>query len=69
MECYFCGKEVPKGKGTIYSKKDGTTYLFCSGKCRKNMLKLKRVGKNVNWTIYCHSTKKMVSKKKKGAEA
>ncbi len=49
MACSFCSKEIPKGKGYTFAKKDGTTYSFCSSKCRNNQLGLKRVGKKADW--------------------
>ena len=49
MKCAFCQKEIAKGAGYLYSKKDGTTYLFCSSKCRNNQVGLKRVGKKSPW--------------------
>ena len=56
MKCSFCGKEVGKGQGYIYAKKDGTTFFFCTSKCRNNQIGLKRVGKKAPWV-----------KRKKGA--
>jgi len=50
MDCYFCGKEIAKGRGVMYVKADGTTFYFCSDKCKKNSLKLKREGRRVKWT-------------------
>jgi len=47
--CSFCSKEISKGKVYIYAKKDGTTFTFCSSKCRNNQLGLKRVGKKAAW--------------------
>ncbi len=52
MKCTFCGKEIPKGKGTLYVRKDGKVYAFCSSKCMRNMLKLKRSGKKLKWTSF-----------------
>ncbi|MCD6279668.1 50S ribosomal protein L24e [Candidatus Micrarchaeota archaeon] len=49
MRCSFCNKEIPKGKGVIYVRKDGKQLFFCSSKCRNNMLKLKRSGKKLKW--------------------
>ncbi len=49
MKCSFCNKEIPKGTGIMYVKKDGTIYYFCSKKCEKNMLKLKRKAKKLKW--------------------
>ena len=48
--CSFSGEEIPKGKGLIYVKKDGTVYYFASSKCKKNFLKLKREGRKQKWT-------------------
>ncbi len=49
MECSFCKQEIKPGTGLIYVKKDGTTYYFCSKKCEKNLLKLKRNPAKVKW--------------------
>ncbi|MBU0586359.1 50S ribosomal protein L24e [Candidatus Micrarchaeota archaeon] len=48
--CSFCGETLKKGSGTIYAKKDGSVSYFCSSKCRKNALNLKREGRRVKWT-------------------
>lgn len=48
--CSFSGEEIPKGKGMMYVKKDGTVFHFCSSKCKKNFLKLKREGRRKKWT-------------------
>lgn len=48
--CSFCNDELPKGTGYLYAKKDGTISYFCSGKCRKNQLYLKREGRRQKWT-------------------
>lgn len=50
VRCNFCGVEVKPGQGKIYAKKDGTTFNFCSNKCEKNLLKLKRVARKFKWT-------------------
>lgn len=47
--CSFCGIDLAKGTGRLYAKKDGTVFYFCSSKCMKNQLKLKRVGKKIKW--------------------
>jgi len=51
-KCTFCGNEIEPGTGMMYVKKDGTIYYFCSSKCRKNMLELKRDPKKVRWTKF-----------------
>ncbi|EMR74364.1 LSU ribosomal protein L24E [Thermoplasmatales archaeon SCGC AB-539-N05] len=48
--CSFCGKEIEPGTGKLFVRKDGTVYYFCSSKCQKNMLKLKRVPRRVKWS-------------------
>ncbi len=48
-KCSFCGKNIRPGYGVTYIKTDGTILHFCSSKCRKNMLKLKRSPKKVKW--------------------
>jgi large subunit ribosomal protein L24e len=45
--CDFCKRDIPKATGMIYIKKDGKKLDFCSSKCEKNMIKLKR--KNPVW--------------------
>lgn len=48
--CSFCGKEIEPGTGRMYVKKDGTVLFFCSSKCFKNSMELKRVPRRVRWT-------------------
>ena len=48
--CSFCGKEIEPGTGRMYVKKDGSVLYFCSSKCYKNMIELKRVPRRVTWT-------------------
>jgi len=48
--CSFCNKEIEPGTGILYVKLDGTKLYFCSSKCRKNMLKLKRDPRKLKWT-------------------
>lgn len=50
MKCSFCGKEIEKGTGSRYVKNDGTILYFCTSKCRKNKLKLKRNPAHLKWT-------------------
>lgn len=51
-KCGFCGKEFPPGTGMMYVRNDGSILWFCSGKCRKNSLKLKRDSRKLKWTEY-----------------
>jgi large subunit ribosomal protein L24e len=48
--CSFCGASIEPGTGKMYVKKDGTTFLFCSNKCSKNMIEMGRVPRKVTWT-------------------
>ena len=49
-KCTCCGKELPRGTGLIYVKKDAKIWYFCSTKCQKNILKLGRKPRTVKWT-------------------
>ncbi|HDD04869.1 50S ribosomal protein L24e [Nanoarchaeota archaeon] len=49
MKCSFCGKEIEPGTGIMYVRNDGKIFYFCSSKCEKNMLKLGRKPKKVEW--------------------
>lgn len=50
MECSFCGRDIRKGLDSIYVTSKGRMHHFCSSKCEKNMLKLKRNVRKVKWT-------------------
>jgi len=58
-DCTFCGKTFPKATGKMYVKKEGTVYFFCSSKCEKNMILLKRKPRKVGWTDEYHKVKKI----------
>lgn len=47
--CSFCKSmyEFPRGLTLVLN--DGNLLYFCSGKCRKNQIFLKRDNKRVNW--------------------
>lgn len=62
--CSFCADEVPKGKGMLFVKKDGTTYFFCSSKCKKNLLNLNRTGRKFKWTKASRKFKEVTATKK-----
>ena len=49
-KCTFCGVEIEPGTGKMFIKKDGTIFHFCSSKCEKSQVKLKRVPRRVEWT-------------------
>jgi len=52
IKCSFCGNDFPAGTGMMYVKNDGSILWFCSSKCRKNALKLKRDSRKLKWTVY-----------------
>jgi len=49
-KCTFCGKEISLGSGTMHVKNDGSIFWFCSSKCRKNTLDLKRDYRKYKWS-------------------
>ncbi|MDP1729157.1 MAG: 50S ribosomal protein L24e [archaeon] len=53
--CSFCKQnyEFPYGLSLILN--DGNIMYFCSSKCRKNAVNLKRDSKKVNWIIKAKS--------------
>ncbi len=49
-KCSFCKVAIERGTGKMYIKNDGTIFNFCSMKCQKNLLKLKRTPREIKWT-------------------
>lgn len=49
VKCSFCNEDMKPGTGKMFVKTDGKIIYFCSMKCEKNMLKLKRKPANVKW--------------------
>jgi large subunit ribosomal protein L24e len=58
MKCSFCKENIESGTGLMFVKTDGKIFYFCSSKCEKNMLKLRRDPKDVKW----------ITKKKKSSK-
>lgn len=48
--CSFCGHMIEPGTGVMFIKNDGKIFNFCALKCRKNLMKLGRVPKEMPWT-------------------
>lgn len=48
--CSFCGGNIEPGTGRIYVRKDGLTYNFCGSKCYKNLVVMKRLPRETEWT-------------------
>lgn len=49
VKCSFCNTEIKSGTGKMYVKKDGTVLWFDTNKCEKNMIKLGRIPRKVEW--------------------
>jgi len=50
VKCHFCGIDESIHRGLHLIRNDGVVTFFCSGKCRKNSLKLKRDRRKIKWT-------------------
>lgn len=48
--CSFCAGEIEPGTGSMFVKRDGTVFHFCTSSCRKQQLHLGRVGHRLKWT-------------------
>ena len=57
-KCTFCGNNIEKGTGKIYVQKDAKVLYFCSSKCEKNLLKLKRKPITTKWSLRYEKHKK-----------
>ncbi len=52
-KCVFCGKDIEPGTGSMFVRsKDGSVLWFCSNKCKKNYLVLRRKPRYTKWTKY-----------------
>ncbi len=49
-KCSFCGISIPLGTGKTYVYTSGKLNYFCTNKCEKNMIQLKRKPLKVKWT-------------------
>ncbi len=47
--CAFCGRPIEPGTGIMYVTKRGEILWFCSSKCFKNYIKLRRKKTKVAW--------------------
>ncbi|MAG08582.1 50S ribosomal protein L24e [Candidatus Woesearchaeota archaeon] len=48
-KCSFCGGNIEKGTGKMFVYATGKQEYFCSSKCEKNRLKLKRKPAKLKW--------------------
>jgi large subunit ribosomal protein L24e len=56
--CSFCGEQINPGSGKIFVLNTGKILYFCSNKCEKNMLKLKRKSSKLKWTKFYEKGRK-----------
>ncbi|MDD3083857.1 MAG: 50S ribosomal protein L24e [Candidatus ainarchaeum sp.] len=68
VKCSFCGKEIREGTGKLYAKKDGSISYFCSNKCEKNLIFLKRKPIKTKWTNAYNKMKKTLLTSTKSTE-
>ncbi|MCE4603575.1 MAG: 50S ribosomal protein L24e [Aeropyrum sp.] len=47
--CSYCGSTIEPGTGLMYVLRNGQILWFCSSKCYKNMIKLKRKPNKLEW--------------------
>ncbi len=66
-QCSFCAAEIEPGTGSMFVKRDGTVFHFCSGSCRKQQLHLGRVGHRFKWTR-AHAIKKAADRSSAAAK-
>ena len=68
VKCVFCGKEEHYFKGIHIIGNDGNVNYYCSSKCRKNALKLKRDKRKFKWTL-AHREERQKTIKKNALKA
>jgi large subunit ribosomal protein L24e len=66
-KCVFCGKDESPHKGLHLIRNSGAVDYFCSSKCRKNSLKLKRDKRKVRWTEAFHVTREKAKARAKAS--
>lgn len=64
VNCTFCGKSIPKGTGKMYVYKSGKISYYCSMKCEKNTLKLRRKPAKFKWTTSFEKGKRVKKTRK-----
>ncbi len=57
-KCVFCGRDEHSFRGLHLIKNIGTVEYYCSSKCRKNAIKLKRDKRKRKWTEAFHETRR-----------
>ena len=49
-KCSYCGKEIEPGTGMLFVQRAGSVLYFCSNKCKKSQISMKRDPKKLKWT-------------------
>ncbi|MCX8166455.1 MAG: 50S ribosomal protein L24e [Candidatus Micrarchaeota archaeon] len=57
VKCSFTGKEIPKGKGIMYVKRNGQVLFFINSKAKKNYF-MGRSNKKLKWITKKEKKKK-----------
>lgn len=68
-KCVFCGSEESPYKGVHQIGNDGSMRFYCSSKCRRNALNLKRDRNKLKWTEGYRITKARNAENEKRLEA
>ncbi|MCZ6647696.1 MAG: 50S ribosomal protein L24e [Nitrososphaerales archaeon] len=63
--CSFCGGSVNLGEGTLLVRNDGSINWYCSSKCRKSSVFLKRDPRRFKWTTITRQAREKRKEKKK----
>jgi len=50
-KCFYCNNDIYPSIGVAYIKNDGSIRYYCSSKCRKNSIDLKRDPRKYKWTL------------------
>ena len=64
-KCVFCGREESPYKGVHLIGNDGSTSFYCSSKCRRNALNLKRDRNKLKWTEAYRTAKQKAAENQK----
>jgi len=64
VKCVFCGRDEHSHMGLHLIRNDGIVSYFCSSKCRKNALNLKRDKRKLKWTEAFHEVRDKARAKK-----
>ena len=54
MDCSYCSKKIRQGSGIMYVYRTGAIRYFCSGRCYKNSIVIKR---KINSKLVAHRSK------------